>query len=116
MTKIRAADGSSVPVIAPRCEMQTQTGHHWLWYSTALLVGIISAFAADRAELPPLTTASGNPRLPGKFVWADLVTDNVPAARTFYGRLFGWKFWDAGSYSVGLNDGRPLCGMFQRPR
>ena len=80
------------------------------------MVGIISAFAANRAELPPLTTASGNPRLPGKFVWADLVTDNVPAARTFYGRLFGWKFWDAGSYSIGMNDDRPLCGMFQRPR
>ena len=36
--------------------------------------------------------------------------------RTFYGRLFGWKFCDAGSYSIGMNDGRPLCGIFHRER
>jgi len=59
---------------------------------------------------------SGSPRLPGKFVWADLVTDDVPAARKFYAQLFGWKFWDMGSYTIALNDERPLCGMFQRPR
>jgi predicted enzyme related to lactoylglutathione lyase len=88
----------------------------WLWSSAALVIGLVTAFAADRGELPPLTTASDNPRLPGKFVWADLVTDNLPAARTFYGRLFGWKFWDAGGYSIGMNDGRPLAGIFQRPR
>jgi predicted enzyme related to lactoylglutathione lyase len=71
---------------------------------------------ADLLPMPPITTASGNPRLPGKFVWADLVTDNLSAARAFYGRLFGWTFQDAGSYSVALNDERPLGGMIQRPR
>jgi predicted enzyme related to lactoylglutathione lyase len=68
------------------------------------------------AELPPLSPPPGSPRLPGKFVWADLVTDNVPAARTFYSRLFGWTFADAGNYAIGSHDDRPLCGMFQRPR
>jgi hypothetical protein len=66
--------------------------------------------------LPPLTTVSGSPRLPGKFVWADLVTDDVPAARKFYAQLFGWRFWEMGSYTIAVNDDRPLCGMFQRPR
>jgi len=70
-------------------------------------------FAAD---LPPLTTVSGNPRLPGKFVWADLVTDDVLTARRFYAQLFGWTFWEMGNYSIALNDDRPLCGMFQRPK
>jgi predicted enzyme related to lactoylglutathione lyase len=59
---------------------------------------------------------SGSPRLPGKFVWADLVTDDVPVARKFYAQLFGWQFWDMGNYTIALNDERPLCGMFQRPR
>jgi len=58
----------------------------------------------------------GNPRLPGKFVWADLVTDDVPAARTFYGQLFGWTFRDLGGYVIAANETRPLGGLFQRPR
>ena len=66
--------------------------------------------------LPPLTTVSGSPRLPGKFVWADLVTDDVGAARKFYGSLFGWTFQEAGDYTIAANNERPLCGMFQRPR
>jgi predicted enzyme related to lactoylglutathione lyase len=89
---------------------------HSLLCIGALLLGLACPLNSVRAELPPLTTASGNPRLPGKFVWADLVTDNVPAARTFYGRLFGWKFWEAGGYSIAMNDGRPLAGIFHRER
>jgi len=79
-----------------------------------LVAGSMAAFAGA-AELPPLTTAE-NPRLPGKFVWADLVTDDVQAARKFYGQLFNWTFRDYDSYTVGANDERPLCGMFQRAR
>src|SRR5574337_732081 len=71
---------------------------------------------ANQPVLPPLTTVSGIPRLPGKFVWADLVTDDVLTARKFYARLFGWTFRDAGNYSIAANEDRPLCGMFQRPR
>src|SRR6478609_1434128 len=77
--------------------------------------GFGSAPAAEKLELPPLTTASST-RLPGKFVWADLVTDDVPTARKFYARMFGWTFRDVGNYSIAANDERPLAGMFQRPR
>jgi uncharacterized protein len=84
--------------------------------TAALLACALPGFAAKAPELPPLTTASGNPRLPGKFVWADLVTDDVPAARKFYARLFGWTFQDVGNYTIAANDQRPLCGMFQRER
>jgi predicted enzyme related to lactoylglutathione lyase len=73
-------------------------------------------YAADPPVLPPLTTVSGSPHLPGKFIWADLVTDNVPAARDFYAQLFGWRFQLAGNYSIALNNDRPLCGMFQKAR
>src|SRR5512138_1232346 len=87
-----------------------------LLVGTAVLLTCSSpGFAAKAPELPPLTTASGNPRLPGKFVWADLVTDDVPAARKFYASLFGWTFRDLGDYTIASNEGRPLCGMFQRP-
>jgi predicted enzyme related to lactoylglutathione lyase len=83
------------------------------------LIAIFNATAAHAAsppELPPLTTASGNPRLPGKFVWADLVTDDVAAARRFYGSLFRWSFRDYGGYVIAANDERPLCGIFQRTK
>jgi uncharacterized protein len=84
--------------------------------SLALLLGAVPHLGADGPELPPLTTVSRSPRLPGKFVWADLVTDDVAAARQFYGRLFGWTFREVGKYTIAANDERPLAGMFQQPR
>jgi len=91
--------------------------HAWLPLATVALIFWTSQhFAADAPTLPPLTTISGSPRLPGKFVWADLVTDDALAAQKFYTALFGWKFYDYGGYLIGRNDDRPMCGMFQRPR
>ena len=87
-----------------------------VWSAVVLLLGAAASFAGGAPELPPLTTVSGNPRLPGKFVWADLVTHDVQAAQNFYAGLFGWTFRNAGNYVVAFNDERPLAGMFQRPR
>jgi len=84
--------------------------------AVAFACGCSFSYAADPPPLPPLTTAKGNPRLPGKFVWADLVTDNALVAQQFYTGLFGWTFYDYGGYLVGRHEDRPLCGMFQRPR
>ncbi len=93
-----------------------RNGCAW-WRATAAIVLCTGqVLAADGPKLPPLTTISGDPRLPGKFVWADLVTDDVPAALNFYRRMFGWTFQDMGGYLIGANEDRPLCGMFQRPR
>jgi predicted enzyme related to lactoylglutathione lyase len=75
----------------------------------------VTVVNAAPLPLPPLTNLSGSPRLPGKFVWADLVTDDALVAQKFYAALFGWKFYDYGGYLIGRNDDRPLCGMFQRP-
>ncbi|MGE0151699.1 MAG: VOC family protein [Reyranellaceae bacterium] len=89
-----------------------------LWLTGALAVLLASmapvAQAAD-PELPPLATEPGSPRLPGKFVWIDLVTSNVDAARQFYARMFGWEFRPVGDAATGytliLNDNRPLGGV-----
>lgn len=48
---------------------------------------------------------------PGSFSWAELATTDRPAAKRFYGRLFGWGVDDvpvpaAESYSMFLLDGR----------
>jgi predicted enzyme related to lactoylglutathione lyase len=89
---------------------------HLHWHAAASLLGALLSFAATGQEFPPLTTVSGSPRLPGKFVWADLVTDDVPSAQMFYTRLFGWRFRDLGGYIIGSNEERPVCGMFQHAR
>ncbi len=88
----------------------------WLATLAVVCAGPTSTLAADAAQVPPLTEVPDAPRLPGKFIWADLVTDDVPAARRFYAQLFGWTFRETGNYSIAANDERPLCGMFQRPR
>src|SRR5262245_43127939 len=72
--------------------------------AAVLLFTALCGFAAQPTQpppppLPPLTTVSGSPRLPGKFVWADLVTDDVAAARKFYGHVFNWTFRDLGNYT-----------------
>src|SRR5262245_22967602 len=84
-------------------------------FAAVLLGAALGAGASESPTLPPLSSESG-PRIPGKFVWADLVTDDVPAARRFYSRLLGWRFLDVGNYTVAYNEGRALCGMFQRSR
>ncbi len=99
-----------------RLTLRQKQGAPWLLAIGLLLALGFQTYAADPPPLPPLTTASGNPRLPGKFVWADLVTDDVLTAQKFYSDLFGWAFYDYGGYIIGRNDDRPLCGMFQRPR
>lgn len=80
----------------------------------AALLAPIPSIAQD--TLPPVTSVSRNPRLPGKFVWADLVTDDVAAARQFYFELFHWKFEEIGNYAIAFNNDRPLCGIFHRAR
>jgi predicted enzyme related to lactoylglutathione lyase len=84
--------------------------------SLLLMLAMTGFTQGTGPQLPPLTTVPDSPRLPGKFVWADLVTDDVPTAKKFYGALFGWTFYDQGGYIIVKHDDRPICGMFQRPR
>jgi uncharacterized protein len=84
--------------------------------AAGLLIWAPSSFAQKPPELPPLTTISRAPRLAGKFVWADLVTDDLAAAQRFYAGLFGWRIYGSENYLIGFNEDRPVCGMFQRPR
>ncbi|MGH8549037.1 MAG: VOC family protein [Methylococcales bacterium] len=49
----------------------------------------------------------------GKFVWHDLLTTDVAAAKRFYGGLFDWTF-EAGEdpdYTVIFNHSRPIGGI-----
>ena len=54
----------------------------------ALLVGC----AAISYNLPPVSADSDGQRRPGKFVWHDLISDDVAGSKRFYSELFGWEF------------------------
>jgi predicted enzyme related to lactoylglutathione lyase len=65
----------------------------------------------SKTLLPAITSEDTQRHYQGKFVWHDLLTDDVTAAKTFYAGLFGWSFQDYGDYVVILNQGRRIGGM-----
>jgi predicted enzyme related to lactoylglutathione lyase len=52
---------------------------------------VLAAFAAAILASP---VSAADPVEPGRFVWHDLLTKDVSAAKRFYGELFGWRFED----------------------
>ncbi len=78
-------------------------------------LGLFSACADRVVELPAISPTETRRHQPGRFVWHDLVTDDLPAAKRFYGSLFGWRFTDSTQgdfdYSIAWNHGRPISGL-----
>jgi uncharacterized protein len=56
---------------------------------------------------------------PGTFCWVDLVAEDQPAAKAFYGDLFGWSYQDypveGGSYSVAQLGGDAVAAIMPLP-
>lgn len=82
---------------------------------TAILA-LLAGGAMAAPAFPPIGIAGQQHA--GKFVWFDLVTDDLSAARKFYGAVFGWEFRAVdgapASYTVIQHAGRPIAGMFQK--
>jgi predicted enzyme related to lactoylglutathione lyase len=76
--------------------------------TTSTTIGTTKAAASKSA-----TTASADTI--GKFVWFDLITDDLPAVRKFYGTLLGWEFTDVTRfgqpYVLARNYGRLVGGF-----
>lgn len=68
---------------------------------------------------PPTLNAKQEARIPGKFIWYDLVTPEPYASKAFYGVVFNWDFHSIGSgagrYTLIENKGRNIGGMHFRP-
>lgn len=83
---------------------------------SALLLVVAGALAG--IPLPASAEQEGEYH-PGKFAWFDLVTDDLDAARRFYGAVFGWTFEAVGdkpgTYTFAKLAGAPIAGMLQRP-
>ncbi len=79
--------------------------------AVVLLLGAACATQPDLPRLPPVSLEVTQAVRPGKFVWGDLISQNVAASKTFYGRLFGWTFSDDGRYTTVFNQGVPIAGI-----
>ncbi len=78
-----------------------------------ILTGCALTNKTSSLELTPVTDSPTGVHHQGKFVWNDLLTDDVAAAKDFYGPLFGWTFEQMGGYTVVKNDGQRIGGMVQ---
>jgi predicted enzyme related to lactoylglutathione lyase len=86
------------------------------WIAFAASVALVSCNALASPLGPDGTT---NTRLPGKFTWLELATENPASAKDFYGAVFGWKFRDAAApaaYTLIENDTGKVAGVFQHAR
>jgi len=76
-----------------------------------LLAGCAVGNRAADFVLVPVTDSPTKIHYLGKFVWNDLLTDNVASAKDFYGQLFGWTFETSGNYTVIKNNGQSIAGI-----
>jgi predicted enzyme related to lactoylglutathione lyase len=80
-----------------------------------LFVTLAVATGCSSVKLPPITTASPPQKHTGRFVWNDLLTDDVIEARKFYGDLLGWTFESVTpDYTTVLADSIPVAGIARR--
>ena len=68
---------------------------------------------------PAITEPATSNYVPGKWVWAELFTENAGAAVEFYGKAFGWTFQKLSAgpgpgYAVASSDGEPVGGILER--
>ena len=84
-----------------------------------IIITIVLSGCNNNREIivSPITNVPTNESHPGKFVWHDLLTDDMPAAKSFYNQLFGWEFSaendPEGSYSEIIKDGELIGGIVE---
>jgi predicted enzyme related to lactoylglutathione lyase len=85
--------------------------HSYAWVAATLMLAVACATQPDLPRLPPVSREATQAVRPGKFVWGDLVSQDVAASKAFYGSLFGWSFSDGGRYTTIFNQGVPIAGI-----
>ncbi len=89
------------------------------WF--ALLVLLVGPMACRTTAVDTSSMTFAPEPLLGKIVWNDLITEDVDAARRFYGELFGWSFESASRrddrpYVVARSGRALVAGIVQVPR
>lgn len=78
-----------------------------------LILLVLSGCASKQAaSLPAITASPTGQHQVGKFVWFDLLTEDVKEAQDFYSELFGWRFKDkSAGYTVIYLGKKPIGGI-----
>jgi predicted enzyme related to lactoylglutathione lyase len=90
------------------------------FFSLMLCLAMVAACAGPQAIVPTITPIPTGTYHVGKFVWFDLLTNDVPGTKRFYGQLFNWEF--VGEPSSGSNyatikkDGIPIGSVIYLKR
>ena len=71
------------------------------------------ASTQEKSALSAITKSATHKHYSGKFVWHDLLTDDVSGAKAFYSALFGWTFEEEGAYITIYNRGKLIGGMME---
>ncbi len=86
-------------------------------FSSAILLAAFVTLAAcstvDTFDGTPVSPSESGKHLPGKFVWHDLMTEDVSAAKIFYGALFDWTFEERPRYSVIKHGNQRIGGLVE---
>jgi len=87
----------------------------WLLFALLFFLFLLQACSKKGIIVPAVTDTPTGTYHTGKFVWFDLLTNDVEAVKTFYGELFGWKFEngaDANSpYTLVKHNGKSIGGI-----
>lgn len=85
--------------------------------SFPIILFTVYSCSPDLPIVPPINSVPTGESHPGKFVWKDLMCDDIPAVKKFYSELFGWTYVNTGDseddYTVVLHDGKPIGGIFK---
>jgi predicted enzyme related to lactoylglutathione lyase len=79
-----------------------------------MTIFIQPTWSADEPEpVGPITSAPTNTFRPGKVVWVDLVTSDIPKAANFYRDVFGWDINISrdGSFAQASYQGSPVSSI-----
>jgi len=81
---------------------------------------MMAVLAACSRQAPMQMAPGTADHTPGRFVWYDLVTNDIPAARAFYGELFDWEFEEIpdhpNKFVLIRSGGIPIGGLVQLDR
>lgn len=79
---------------------------------------VLTACSTSSFNMPALDGAADGNRLPGKFIWHELITDTPEKTQRFYNELFGWEFESLAdkriNYSLIHHNGEAIGGMIDQ--
>ena len=90
------------------------------FFGLILCLAMVAACAGPQAIVPTITPIPTGTYHVGKFVWFDLLTNDVPGTKRFYGEIFNWEFVGESSgdsnYATIKKDGIPIGSVIYLKR